>query len=217
MDAGRHPQITLLTHSEVEEVSGYVGSFKVRIRKRARSVKEDLCTGCGLCTSVCTTGAINLVDGLARVDQSLCRECEACLLACPSDAILSLEQADVAQGPTLARVPAPGPVPVRSAAPALRLGGAFRPWVGRPLAFFGREEVPWMSALLGDLRQRSRIEGLPYSGVGIPSARIRGGRGGIRRVRRRRRARFLRRRQSDHWLESRRRQRSMANPEACRT
>jgi len=53
MDAGRHPNITLLTYSEVEEVSGYVGNFTVRIRKRARSVKEDLCTGCGTCEEKC--------------------------------------------------------------------------------------------------------------------------------------------------------------------
>ena len=53
MDAGRHPKITLLTHSEVEDVSGYVGDFNVRIRKRARSVNEDLCTGCGICQEKC--------------------------------------------------------------------------------------------------------------------------------------------------------------------
>lgn len=53
MDVGRHPNITLLSCSEVEEVSGYVGNFDVRIRKRARFVDEDLCTGCGLCQEKC--------------------------------------------------------------------------------------------------------------------------------------------------------------------
>ena len=53
MDAGRHPNITLLTYSEVEAVSGYVGRFTVKVRKRARSVDEDLCTGCGLCQEKC--------------------------------------------------------------------------------------------------------------------------------------------------------------------
>jgi heterodisulfide reductase subunit A len=47
MDAGRHPNITLLTYSEVEEVSGYVGNFRVRVRKKARSIDADKCTGCG--------------------------------------------------------------------------------------------------------------------------------------------------------------------------
>ncbi len=53
MDAGRHPNITLLTYSEVEEVSGYVGNFKVKVRKKARFVDTDKCTGCGLCWSEC--------------------------------------------------------------------------------------------------------------------------------------------------------------------
>jgi len=59
MDAGRHPKIELLTYSEVEEVSGYVGSFDVRIRKHARYVDEDLCTGCGLCQEKCPTKVID--------------------------------------------------------------------------------------------------------------------------------------------------------------
>jgi len=53
MDVGRHPNINLLTYSEVEAVSGYVGNFTVRIRKRARSVDEDKCTGCGTCEEKC--------------------------------------------------------------------------------------------------------------------------------------------------------------------
>jgi heterodisulfide reductase subunit A len=58
MDAGRHPNITLLTYSEVEEVSGYVGNFKVKVRKKARYVDEDKCTGCGLCWQTCLTRRI---------------------------------------------------------------------------------------------------------------------------------------------------------------
>ncbi|MFC1919393.1 CoB-CoM heterodisulfide reductase HdrA2 [Chloroflexota bacterium] len=53
MDAGRHPGITLLTNSEVEEVSGYIGNFNVRIRKKARYVDETLCNSCGDCATVC--------------------------------------------------------------------------------------------------------------------------------------------------------------------
>ncbi len=58
MDAGRHPNIELLTYSEIEEVSGYVGNFKVKVRKRARFVDEDMCTGCGICWSECLTRRI---------------------------------------------------------------------------------------------------------------------------------------------------------------
>ncbi len=53
MDAGRHPNITLLSYSEVEDVSGYVGNFEVKVRRNPRYVLEDLCTACSLCLEVC--------------------------------------------------------------------------------------------------------------------------------------------------------------------
>ena len=53
MDVGRHPRIRLLAYSEIEEISGYVGNFHVRVRKKARYVDEDECTACGQCVPVC--------------------------------------------------------------------------------------------------------------------------------------------------------------------
>ncbi len=50
---GQHPYIDLFTYSEVEEVSGYIGDFKVKIRKKARYVDEERCTGCGVCQEKC--------------------------------------------------------------------------------------------------------------------------------------------------------------------
>ncbi len=52
-EVGQHPYIELMTYSEVEEVSGYIGNFKVKIRKKARYVDEDKCTGCGVCQEKC--------------------------------------------------------------------------------------------------------------------------------------------------------------------
>jgi heterodisulfide reductase subunit A len=52
-DAGRHPRITLLTQSEVKEITGFVGNFHVKVLKRARYVKEKECTACGDCATVC--------------------------------------------------------------------------------------------------------------------------------------------------------------------
>ena len=43
----------MLTYSELEEVSGSVGNFKVKIRKKARYVDDDKCTGCGICIEKC--------------------------------------------------------------------------------------------------------------------------------------------------------------------
>lgn len=53
VECGRHLNIELLTYSDLEEVEGEAGRFKVRIKKRARSVDESLCTGCGSCVSNC--------------------------------------------------------------------------------------------------------------------------------------------------------------------
>ncbi len=53
MDAGRHPNIKLLSFSEVENVSGYVGNFKVTVRKKSRYVDATVCNSCGECEKVC--------------------------------------------------------------------------------------------------------------------------------------------------------------------
>jgi heterodisulfide reductase subunit A len=53
MDAGRHPNIELLSYSEVTDVHGYVGSFQVTVKRKARYVDEEKCTGCGACMEAC--------------------------------------------------------------------------------------------------------------------------------------------------------------------
>jgi heterodisulfide reductase subunit A len=53
VSVGRHENIKLLSYSEVESVGGYIGNFKVTVRKKARYVNEDLCTGCGTCVEKC--------------------------------------------------------------------------------------------------------------------------------------------------------------------
>jgi len=59
---GQHPNIELMTYSEVEEVSGYIGNFKAKIRKKARYVDEDKCTGCGTCMEKCPWKAASEFD-----------------------------------------------------------------------------------------------------------------------------------------------------------
>ena len=53
VSVGQHPNIRLVTFAEIAEVSGHVGSFKVKIRKRARYVDVEKCNGCGLCYQMC--------------------------------------------------------------------------------------------------------------------------------------------------------------------
>ena len=53
VDVAQHEKIRIFSYSEVESVKGFVGNFDVKIKKKARYVKEDVCTGCGLCTEKC--------------------------------------------------------------------------------------------------------------------------------------------------------------------
>lgn len=68
VDCGGHLNIEKLTYSEIESVEGSAGSFKVRIRKKARCVDPDKCTGCGECVENC------LVKNIVYLEQPcLCK------------------------------------------------------------------------------------------------------------------------------------------------
>ena len=53
VDVAQNDKIRIFSYSEVTGVKGFVGNFEVTIKRRARYVKEDICTGCGLCTEKC--------------------------------------------------------------------------------------------------------------------------------------------------------------------
>ncbi len=57
-ECNRHPNITLHPLSEVKEISGKAGDFKVKILKKARYVKEGICKGCGDCAEICPVRGI---------------------------------------------------------------------------------------------------------------------------------------------------------------
>ncbi|MFX1484409.1 MAG: FAD-dependent oxidoreductase, partial [Promethearchaeota archaeon] len=50
---GQHPKIHLMTYSEVDNVEGYVGNFRLKVRKKSRFIDVDKCNGCGDCGAVC--------------------------------------------------------------------------------------------------------------------------------------------------------------------
>jgi heterodisulfide reductase subunit A len=62
LDVGRHPNVKLLSYSEVVGVEGQVGNFKVTVRRNPRYVNEDTCVGCGDCAKVCPVIAPNPFD-----------------------------------------------------------------------------------------------------------------------------------------------------------
>ncbi len=53
VDVAQNEKIKIYSYSEVESVKGFVGNFTVGIKRKARYVNEDICTGCGLCTEKC--------------------------------------------------------------------------------------------------------------------------------------------------------------------
>ena len=61
--AGRHANIELITYARLESVAGRPGRFKARVKKRARSVHPDLCTGCRACVDACPVTACADPDG----------------------------------------------------------------------------------------------------------------------------------------------------------
>jgi heterodisulfide reductase subunit A len=62
VEVSKHEKIKLLTYSEVQEISGYVGNFKVKILKKPTYVDPDKCTLCDECTKVCPVVAPNEFD-----------------------------------------------------------------------------------------------------------------------------------------------------------
>ena len=55
--AGRHPNIEMITYAELKSVSGTPVSFRAVVRKRARSIRIDRCTGCRACVEACPVTA----------------------------------------------------------------------------------------------------------------------------------------------------------------
>ena len=100
-----HPNITIMLNSEVEHVEGEAGNFSVRVKIKSTGVREDLCTGCGLCEQVCPIeSAEEFIQGLGKhkaiylsnllslskiytVDKKSCTKCGICLEKCPARAI----------------------------------------------------------------------------------------------------------------------------------
>jgi len=120
-EVGQHENVTMFTYSELEEVSGSVGSFKVKIRKRARYVDYDKCTGCGICIEKCPRKVVDdvfeaglgyrkaiytpfpqAVPRVPVIDTANCTyfqsgKCKVCSKVCPTDAVRYDQQDEIVE------------------------------------------------------------------------------------------------------------------------
>ncbi len=62
VEVSKHPKIKLLTYSEIQDVSGYVGNFKIKILKKPTYVDPEKCTLCDECLKVCPVVTSNEFD-----------------------------------------------------------------------------------------------------------------------------------------------------------
>jgi len=106
VEANQHPNITLMTYSEVTSVNGSVGNFEIEILKNPRYVDEDKCVGCyQTCTEPCPVQVPNefnqnigirkaiyvpfpqAVPLIPVIDEEACTGCRVCETACDREAI----------------------------------------------------------------------------------------------------------------------------------
>jgi heterodisulfide reductase subunit A len=110
VDAGRHPNIEIISYADLTNVSGYVGNFKVKIKKKPRYVIQDNCTGCGECKEACPIEYPNEWDvnmGVRKaisvpfeqavplvytVNMDHCIECYKCVDACGARRAINFDQ-----------------------------------------------------------------------------------------------------------------------------
>jgi len=113
-EVARHPNIDLMTYSEVKGITGTAGDFKVTVLRKARKVLEDKCSGCGDCVPHCPIEVRNEFDqGLGyrkavyigfpqntplvyTIDSENCIKCGMCVKSCEREAIdLDLEDEEI--------------------------------------------------------------------------------------------------------------------------
>jgi heterodisulfide reductase subunit A len=110
VDCGRHPNIKIFANSELVKVDGYIGNFKVKIRKKPRYVIPERCTGCGECKDACpiefpnewdmnlgTRKAISVpfdqaVPLVFTVNKDYCIECYKCVDVCGAREAINFDQ-----------------------------------------------------------------------------------------------------------------------------
>jgi len=140
VDAAQNEKINLITYAELENVTGFVGNFTAKIRKKARYIDEAKCTGCGVCTEKCpsrkglnefnmglnTRGAVYIpfaqaIPNVAVIDAAQCihfktGKCGLCEKNCTAGAIKFDQQDEIIERKYGAIIVATGFKPIDASA-----------------------------------------------------------------------------------------------------
>jgi heterodisulfide reductase subunit A len=110
VDVGRHPNIEIISYADIVGVSGYVGNFKIKVKKNPRYIIQEDCTGCGECKDVCPIEYPNEWDvnmGVRKaisvpfeqavplvytINMDHCIECYKCVDACGARQAINFDQ-----------------------------------------------------------------------------------------------------------------------------
>ncbi len=110
VDVSRHPNIEIISYADILSVEGFVGNFKVKIRKNPRYVIDENCTGCGECRDICPIEFPNKWDmnmGVRKaisvpfdqavplvytINMDYCIECYKCVDACGARQAINFDQ-----------------------------------------------------------------------------------------------------------------------------
>jgi len=125
----------------------------------------EKCTGCGVCVEICPNGALQLVDGLAILEQAACTQCQACMDACPEGAITAVDMPIIVAEPFPVQ-PAHDLQPVMTQPVPIDT----KPWLLSALAFAGREILPRLAdTLISALDRRLALAQPVKTQMSVPS------------------------------------------------
>ncbi len=191
VSAGQHPNIEIMSHSEVEEVSGFVGNFTVKVKRKAQYVDANKCTGCGECAKQCPVSLPNEWDVGTQLRKAIYRpfpqavpinfaidkrDRGPCVQTCPAGTnvqgyVTMIKEGNYDQAVKIMLENLPIPGVLGRVCPAPCEGACRRAEVDAPLAIralkrFAADQVDWKTFPLPEIDEKPPEEKVAVIGSG---------------------------------------------------